>query len=73
MDVACIDIGVERSTGGRIQVAVACGIDHDLGQHGTATLLAFKGATNDLVAVKERCSAPGVVHQVHAGTGHHVQ
>ena len=67
VDVAFLDVGVELGPGAGEHVAVAGGVDHDLGEDRLAPGLALEDHALGGAVLDQRPRGPGVEHDPHAG------
>ena len=67
-----VDVGLEGGGRAGDQVGIACRVDHHLGEHGVATLLALEDRALDDIALQDRGGGPGVQQQARLGLGHHL-
>jgi hypothetical protein len=72
VDVAFLDVGVERGPGAGEHVAVAGGVDHDLGEDRLAPALALEDHALGGAVLDQRPRGPGVEHEPHAGCKQHL-
>src|SRR5262249_34669202 len=60
VDVAAVDVGLERDAGARADVEVAARVDDDASENGTPSLLALEQDAGDASVLDERSRHPAV-------------